>query len=206
MDQPKIVAEYNPFMGGADLGDILIDLYRIDLKSKRKYTRIVYFCFDLAVVNSWLLYRRHMEQNGKTKYMPLKDFRCSIAQALTKAGKISRKKRGRPSLEDDYPKHKRQQVLPVADIRYDQIRHWPTHLENKQRCKYCPTGYTRISCSKCKIGLCLKRNDNCITKYYQNKSFPDIINIITQLPNDANWQHSAVSMTMGEFQIFADSQ
>ena len=62
-----------------DLADMLIELYRIDLRSKRWYMRIAYFCFDLAVVNAWLLYQRHLEQNGTTRHMPLKVFRCKIA-------------------------------------------------------------------------------------------------------------------------------
>ena len=168
VDQPKIVAEYNPFMGGVDLADMHIELYLIDLRSNRWYMRIVYFCFDLAVVNSWLLYQRHLEQNGKTKHIPLKDFRCNIAQALIKAGKSSKRKRGRRSTEGDSPKQKRQRVAvqQVADIRYDEIGHWPTPLEKKQRCKYCPTGYTRISCSKCNAGLCLNKSNNCFTAYH----------------------------------------
>ena len=166
--QPKIIGEYNPHMGGVDLCDMLIELYRIGLRSKRWYMRIVYFCFDLAVVNGWILYKRHMLQHGARKFLSLKDFRCCIAQALTKAGKGLRRKRGRPSLDDDSPAEKCHRVGtgPIEEVRFDGIRHWPTHSERKQRCKYCPSGYSRILCSKCKISLCLNKNNNCFMRFH----------------------------------------
>ena len=55
--------------------------------------RIVNYCFDLAVVNAWLLYSRHMQQQqGVKKFLGVKDFRCGIVQAMCKAGKGSRKR------------------------------------------------------------------------------------------------------------------
>jgi hypothetical protein len=40
-------------MGGIDLMDMLVELYRIDLKAKRYYLRIIFHLIDIAVVNSW---------------------------------------------------------------------------------------------------------------------------------------------------------
>lgn len=55
--------------------------------------RIVNYCFDLAVVNAWLLYSSHMQQQqGVKKFLGVKDFRCGIVQAMCKAGKGSRKR------------------------------------------------------------------------------------------------------------------
>ncbi len=156
-------------MGGVDLSDMLIELYRTDIRSKKWYMRIVYYCFDLAVVNAWLLYRRHMIQHKENKFLRLKDFRCSIALALCKAGKGSKKRRGRPSLEDNSKSKKRQKTAapqPIYDVRYDEIGHWPATGEKKQRCKYCPKGYTRIYCCKCMVGLCLNKNNNCFKQYH----------------------------------------
>ena len=54
--RPSIVAEYNKYMGCVDLSDMLIELYRINIRSKKWYMRIVYWCLGVAVVNSWLMY------------------------------------------------------------------------------------------------------------------------------------------------------
>jgi len=62
--RPLCIAEYNKFMGGVDLSDMLIELYRIDIRGKKWYMRLFYYFLDLSVVNAWLLYRRHMGQQG----------------------------------------------------------------------------------------------------------------------------------------------
>ncbi|XP_049798775.1 piggyBac transposable element-derived protein 3-like [Schistocerca nitens] len=98
--RPYIVEKYNKHMGGVDLADMLIELYRINLRSRKWYMRIVYWCLSVAVVNGWLLHRRHMVQRGKTSKMSLLQFQANIAASLLLAGKSgSQKKRGRPSSE-----------------------------------------------------------------------------------------------------------
>jgi hypothetical protein len=52
------VPVYNKFMSGVDLLDSLIALYRIKIRSRKWYHRIVFHLLDMTVVNIWLLYRR----------------------------------------------------------------------------------------------------------------------------------------------------
>ena len=99
VDQPSIVKEYNKFMGGVDLHDMLVALYRINIRAKRYYLRIIFHLIDMCVVNAWLLYRRHVTLTGETKHMTLMDFRSDVARALLRAGKVINRKRGRPSAE-----------------------------------------------------------------------------------------------------------
>ena len=169
VERPLVVKEYNIHMGGVDLADMLLELYRTDLRSRKWYMRIVFYCLDVAVVNGWLLYRRHMEQKkvDKKAVLPLRNFRASIAHALAKKAKLPRK-RGRPSSSPPQPaKHPRATAAtrPVEDVRYDNIAHWPVHSEKKMRCKLCATGFTRIKCSKCDLGLCLN-NNNCFVDFH----------------------------------------
>ena len=170
VERPYIVKEYNQHMGGVDLCDMMVELYRTDIRSRRWYLRIVYYCLDVAVQNAWVLYRRHVGQHKQSNYMPLKEFRSNIASALTTAGKIMPQKRGRPSIDDKAscpPKDKRSRVaLPVADVRYDSLAHWPQFSQKRMRCKHCPSGYTRILCSKCKVGLCLNDRKNCFMAFH----------------------------------------
>ena len=104
VEHPLVVKEYNIPMGGVDLANMLLELYRTDLRSRKWYMRIVFYCLDVAVVNSWLLYRRHMEQKkvDKKTILPLRNFRASIARALAKKAKLPRK-RGRPSSSPPQP-------------------------------------------------------------------------------------------------------
>ncbi len=45
-------------MGGVDLLDSLIVLYRMKIRSRKWYHRIVFNMLDFTLVNGWLLYRR----------------------------------------------------------------------------------------------------------------------------------------------------
>ena len=47
---PNIVQQYNASMGGVDLLDSLIALYRIRIRSKKWYHRLVFHFIDMAVV------------------------------------------------------------------------------------------------------------------------------------------------------------
>lgn len=80
-------------MSGVDLHDILVEIYRTDLKCKRFYLRIVFHFIDMAVVNNWLLYRRHCSQLNIKKCIPLIDFKSEISQALIISGKNKVKKK-----------------------------------------------------------------------------------------------------------------
>ena len=155
-------------MEGVDLCDMMLELYRTDIRSKKWYMRIVYYCLDVAVLNGWLLYRRHSAQNNETKHLPLKDFRSAIASALTAEGKIMIKKRGRPSKYGEIssvPKRVKT-VLPVSDVRYDNVEHWAVYTKQRMRCRFCPSSYIRVECSKCKIGLCLNELNNCFMAFH----------------------------------------
>jgi len=46
---PSIVKEYNKFMGGVDLSDMLLSIYRIDRRSSKWYLRIVFYVLGVAV-------------------------------------------------------------------------------------------------------------------------------------------------------------
>jgi hypothetical protein len=96
---PSIVLMYNKFMGGVDLMDSLISLYRTSIRSKKWYLKIVFHLMDLVVVNAWLLYRRDCESCGMSKkeQMSLLQFKASVAACLCQQNKERQVKRGRQS-------------------------------------------------------------------------------------------------------------
>jgi hypothetical protein len=155
------------FFSGVDLADMLIELYRIPLRAKRYYMRIVSWCLNVAVTNGWLLYRRHQGQRNASVERTLIQFQCDIAAGLTLAGKSSAKKRGRPSESpaSTPPVRRRLGTIPVADVRLDNLGHWPVPAQ-KGRCKKCKKGYSRILCQKCKVALCLTANKNCFLEFH----------------------------------------
>lgn len=179
VDRPHIVKVYNHNMGGVDLADMFAALYRIDIRPRRWYLRILYYLIDLSLVNGWLLYRRHLTQKQE-KYMPLLDFRVQVEDALIKVGKqadLNSRKRGRPSLEDDPTSHQAappppplQRIsAPSVDVRLDRCNHFPIHAEKRGRCRLCKNGYTQMACLKCKVLLCFTKDKNCFLEYHMTK-------------------------------------
>ena len=53
---PDIVQQYNASMGGTDLYDMFMSLYKIDHKSTRWYRRVIFWVLSSCVVQSCIIY------------------------------------------------------------------------------------------------------------------------------------------------------
>lgn len=181
--RPYLVDRYNKYMGGVDLNDMLVALYRMDIGVKRYYLRIFYGLIDISIVNAWLLYRKCCQNKGKNfKIMPLLAFKADIGHALISARQPAfRAKRGRPStsrqISDSSPSTSRlstptrtiQTPRVVPDVRFDGLHHMP-ECGKKMRCKNCKhTAFTRVRCQKCNVWLCLTTKKNCFSEFHTQK-------------------------------------
>lgn len=98
--RPAIVSSYNKGIGGVDLADMLMELYKVNHRSRKWYKRIFYWCLGTSVTNAWLLYRGHLHfVHPKQKHIPLIKLQLEIANALLQstASSAVRRTRGRPS-------------------------------------------------------------------------------------------------------------
>ena len=181
---PQLVLQYNKDMGGVDLADMLISLYRIPFKTKRWYLKVFFHCLDIAKVNSWLLYQRHCDENSiaKKQRMALLDFSVDVADSLISANKVATTnptpaRPGRPEKRksnEGNPKpakvgRKANVPIPNDDVRFDQTSHWPEpekEKEKRQHCCYCKDGFSQVYCSKCRVCLCLRSGRNCFKKFH----------------------------------------
>ena len=157
-------------MGGVDLCDMLMALYRIHLRGTKYYMHIVYYCIHLAVVNGWLLYRRHCTQMSipDKDHMSLLRFQNTISTSLILATERLKPQRGRPSITPPARKKTRPAaVMPVHDVRFDGTDHLPGFAEKKQRCRYCTSGYSFVLCQKCNVQLCLVKGRNCFSDFHK---------------------------------------
>lgn len=135
---------------------MLIELYHIDRKNCKWYMRIVWWVLGVAVVNSWLLAKQHSNK------ISLMDFHSDVAYGLLMAKKPSSgcssgKKRGRPPVNNPRPEEggsKVRRMLPIADVRYDKVDHWPEY-KKENKCALCKIKKTSVFCTKCKINLCM---------------------------------------------------
>lgn len=167
---PNIVTQFNVHMGGVDLADMMVALYRTPAKSHRWYMSLFWQMADIALNNAWLLYRRDAKSLGEVKHKKLKTFRLEVADGLIHAGK----KKARPSKprEDDVPTKYIQRPVtprPVDDIRYHKVDHFPV-FSDRGRCKLCSNGKSTIACQKCGVLLCIvtgKNPRNCFQNFHK---------------------------------------
>jgi hypothetical protein len=113
VDCPKIVQVYNKHMGGVDLHDMLVSLYRVTLKTRKWYLHLFFYTLNVMVVNAWILHRdqeKRLKTSKKKRYTLLK-FVTEVADCFLSVGKtVSQNKRKRS-------------FTPVEDIRHDGIGH-----------------------------------------------------------------------------------
>ena len=123
-------------------------------------------------MNAWLLYRRHYQQyeDATKNQKSLLVFSSEIAEALIHSNKVTpSNSRGRPpkrrSTEPVRRGKKPTVPLPIHDVRYDQVGHWPKMQENKNRCRlYDMT--CLATCKKCNVYLRLLEYRNCFYDFH----------------------------------------
>ena len=55
--------------------------------------------------------------------------------------------------DGDLPLERRKQPapVPVADVQYDNVAHWPEFCVKKNKCRFCKTGTRHVYCTKLSI-------------------------------------------------------
>uniref|UniRef100_A0A672KZ53 PiggyBac transposable element-derived protein domain-containing protein n=1 Tax=Sinocyclocheilus grahami TaxID=75366 RepID=A0A672KZ53_SINGR len=140
VSRPEVVKLYNEAMGGVDLLNQLVSLYRTEIRSRKWTLRMITHAFDLAM---------------------------NVAQCLVSVHKPVAAKRGRPSMSPEPQPHAHrprvQDARPLPEVQYDMVDHMPNYYEKTEatRCKrpYC-TGKTHVFCDKCNIHLCFVPHRN----------------------------------------------
>lgn len=169
VSMPQIVKQYNMHMGGVDLADMLIALYRTQMKTHKWYLNIFSQLLDVCVNNAWLQYRNDCKQLKEKYVLRLKEFRVQIAIALSSKGKpkVGRKDKV-TSLSENLKIKNKIVPRPIDDVRLDCYSHMPI-VVIKGRCRMCKKGQTTISCSKCNTRLCITSKRNCFLNFHTQK-------------------------------------
>lgn len=182
ISRPEVVKEYNHSMGGVDLLDQLISLYRIFIRSKKWTLRVTMHMIDFALVNSWIEYKRNCQANNvpKKKVIDLLEFRMRVAESLIKMGQnVTSNKRGRPSSSSfcatpsasPNPVRRKVETRPLVEVQSDRVDHMP-QFDNKKEATRCKMvgckGRSHVFCDKCNVHLCLLKNRNCFLSFHRS--------------------------------------
>lgn len=183
---PEVVKLYSEAMGGIDLLDQLVNVYRTEIRAKKRTLRMITHAFDMAVVNSWLEYRLDAKRaNIQTKdIQDLLHFKMNVAQCLVRVHKTVAAKHGRPSMspEPQHVPHRLvhrpiQDVRPLPEVQYDMVDHMPNYDEKKEatRCKmpYC-TGKIHV--------FCVKLLQGCSSKMRLHENIHKLMSSEVQVP------------------------
>lgn len=153
---PKVVDVYNKNMGGVDRFDQYRERYEVGRKSLKWWFRILYFLLDLAIVNSFILWKLHHPAQSKSQL----SYRLKLAKQLIN-GFSSRKIQGRPV---NYFKCSVPKEVRLAKSAL----HLPRVVDTNRRCKLCSSKdkkqkRTKVICTYCKVPLCVK---NCFENFH----------------------------------------
>ncbi|XP_056457755.1 uncharacterized protein LOC130391572 isoform X2 [Gadus chalcogrammus] len=157
-------------------------LYRIphtDTRSTGWPQGVLWFLTDLALVNSWLLYRQG--QRTGSEPLTLMAFRLEVSKALIFSSGLATQDSVPPQppsqsacvlTETPNPDMRQERSLPDASIRYDGSGHWPEQFEVGEggRCRFGNCNRTsQVLCLKCCVFLCISRNHNCFMKFHNQQ-------------------------------------
>ena len=156
---PQVVKDYNDYMGGVDMHDMLRQKYGISRKSKKWWHRIFFGLLDMTIVNAFLTY------NGTTEErLSLLSFRRELALGLLTLGKRC--------TSPGAPKRRKNYYSVPASVRLNNTGvHWPQFINKKGRCEVCSkkgVDSRPISiCSHCGIHLCCNTSKNCFVEFHK---------------------------------------
>lgn len=174
---PKIIDDYNKFMGGVDSFDQRRAVFDMRLKSRRTWIPLFQFLLDLALVNSVLLSR----ELGIVPSKGTAEIRMAMARDLVTESRALRNAHSQV-LPFVTPNVHRQRNLRVRSVlpqrRLDTALHSVIRSESRSRCELCKIkllaskkssqGATKsfMRCTYCNVALCAGKNRPCFENFH----------------------------------------
>ena len=170
MNHPTVIKHYNESMGGVDLANRIVSLYRMRSWTNKWPVRVIQHFLDCALSNAWIIYR----ENARKSHTPNKDiidFRHRIGECWIREIQEPEDVPDNGD-EGDQPATKRRKVFQhhSNEVRKYKAAHLAEFVSSSQsnRCRHkgCK-GHTRIRCTECKLFFCVAGNRNCFLEYHK---------------------------------------
>jgi len=153
--KPIEIARYNDYMSGVDRADQMISYYSCPRKSAKWYKKVIFHLLDVAVWNSFFLYKQHF---GCPEFR-FKIYRDLLIKDLIK---IPKNKTATELFQlKKYSKKSSQREDHLRDDHYEEPIPLPPNFKRPKKFKNCVQCYkqktrkqTSIQCQKCKVPLC----------------------------------------------------
>ncbi|XP_042346599.1 uncharacterized protein LOC121946192 [Plectropomus leopardus] len=179
----SLIDNFEKAQMSAQLNRDLQNLYSIPLTASAPTCwpqAVLWYLTDLALVNSWLLYRQH--HRTASAPLTLMAFRLEVSKALILSSGSDTQdsvppqppmEKAHATNETPNPSLVEESPLPDAATRYDGSGHWPEQLGEGEggRCRYGDCQRTsRVLCLKCCVFLCISRHHNCFLNFHNQGS------------------------------------
>ncbi|XP_061632720.1 uncharacterized protein LOC133479573 [Phyllopteryx taeniolatus] len=178
----SLINKFEKAQAAVRLNRDLLNLYSIPVSTSPTGwpLSVLWYLTDLALVNSWLLYRH--DQMATSAPLSLMDFRLAVSKALIHSSGsdpqnsvLPQPSPGKANARTDPPNPGTVEEIPLPDAatRYDGSGHWPEQLAEGEggRCRFGDCQRTsRVLCLKCCVFLCISRNHNCFLNFHSQAS------------------------------------
>ncbi|XP_067458059.1 uncharacterized protein [Thunnus thynnus] len=179
----SLIDNFEKAQMSARLNRDLQNLYSIPLTASAPTCwpqAVLWYLTDLALVNSWLLYRQ--DHRAASAPLTLMAFRLEVSKALILSSSSDTQdsvppqpptEKAHATYETPNPSLLEESPLPDAATRYDGLGHWPEQLGEGEggRCRFGDCQRTsRVLCLKCCVFLCISRNHNCFLNFHNQGS------------------------------------
>ncbi|KAK9513577.1 hypothetical protein VZT92_027100 [Zoarces viviparus] len=183
----SLIDNFEKAQMSAHLNRDLQNLYSIPLTASAPTCwpqAVLWYLTDLALVNSWLLYRQ--DHRAVSAPLTLMSFRLEVSKALILcSGSDTQdsvpphppKDKAHATNETPNPSLVEESPMPDAATRYDGSGHWPEQLGEGEggRCRFGDCQRTsRVLCLKCCVFLCISRNHNCFLNFHNQGSLEKV--------------------------------
>ncbi|XP_061717571.1 piggyBac transposable element-derived protein 4-like [Cydia pomonella] len=157
--KPEEVSQYNQFMSGIDRADQMVAYYSSPRKTLRWYRKVFFHVLDLAVWNSFFIYRKYCKNNSK-KYEFVTYREDLIRQLINLTPNLKPEMLMKRNKYDNRLKERTEFVASVSTENTGNLSHWPEKIpvranskktSNYMKCRMCTKKkIRRETCLRCK--------------------------------------------------------
>ena len=166
---PKMIDDYNHYMGGVDIADQLRAYYSVQLKAERTWMPLFFWLIDVSLVNAYMI----SKTINKSDIDQISFRRQLVWELVTEALREDVAERSAEKIRSRRGKYvtaARQENWQLAESRHAPGPHIAVFATRKH-CYMCRLeGRSKCSvvtqCGQCGVHLCLIQGRNCFEKYH----------------------------------------
>jgi len=195
---PKVIDDYNHYMGGVDIADQLRGYYNCQLIVHRNWFPLLFWLLDTVLVNCSLLYNKVVNENVKSKSFRIDLVWGLIKDVMDNDNSISTRSMSTTTClydneESFFPQTKTKSKGPYVTKNFELPisrllpgNHFPEWREKRGECVYCryltrnsressssssssSIPQSQLWCIECNVPLCCsKSHPNCFKDFHTN--------------------------------------